>query len=85
MQRDVGLIDREEWARILPVIRWRQAGFLVRIRYRTQVAPDNFELGVVASVVIGHFKHPEMKVSDGRKTTTSDKNEWNAVRVLLLS
>ena len=46
-----------------------KTGFLVHITDGTEVTTKDLEFGVLSDVVLGHFEHPEMKISDRAERT----------------
>jgi hypothetical protein len=61
-----------------------QARLLVLIRDGTHVATHDFEIGILANVVLGHLEHSQMQVGDGREGATSHEYDRLAVFIALV-
>ena len=53
----------------------KKAGFLVLVRDRTQIPPDDLEIGVLADVVLGHLEHSEVEVCDRAEGAAGDEDD----------
>ena len=52
-----------------------QAGLLVLVTDRAEVAADDLKVGVLADVVLGHFEHAEVEVCYGAEGAACDEDE----------
>ena len=60
----------------VPVRSSEEAGFLVLIRYGTEIASYDFKVCIVPYVVSRHFEHSKVEVRYGAKGATRDQNDW---------
>ena len=58
-----------------------EAGLLVLVADRAEVAADDLPVGVLANVVLGHLEHAEVKVGDGAEGSAGDEDDGLLVRI----
>ena len=58
---------------------FHEPGFLVGVADAGEVGADDFELGVEAGVVGGHFEHAQVEEGEGAEGSAGDEDEGRAV------
>ena len=75
------LLHRQR-AHVDPVLRFHEPGLLVGVADAGEVGADDFEAGVEAGVVGGHFEHAQVQEGDGAEGAAGDEDERGAVGAL---
>jgi hypothetical protein len=58
-----------------------QPRLLVHITDRTEISANNLEIGILAHIILGHLKHPEMEICDWAERPTCYKDDRLLLRV----
>ena len=66
----------------LPVTSTKETRFLVHVADGTKITTDDFEIGILSNIVLGHFEHTKMQIGDWTEGATCYKHYRRFVGVV---